>query len=65
MFDLEAMISELGEYYKCAGFADFYNKVLKDMSEEEIKEYFHNTFFVNGEVSEQENEAWRRSWFNK
>ena len=65
MFDLQDMISELEEYYECAGFADIYDKVLKDMSEEEIKDYFHKTFFVNEEVSEQENEAWRKSWFSE
>ena len=35
--DIKIMIEELEEYYECAGFEDYYNKVLKNMSDEEIE----------------------------
>lgn len=41
---IEDMIADLEEYYECAGFVDFYERVLKDMSEEQIKKYYEKTF---------------------
>ena len=32
------MIDELEDFYESAGFADFYERILKNMSEEKIKE---------------------------
>lgn len=37
----EEMMDDLEEFYEAAGFADFHDKVLKDMNEEEI-EKIHN-----------------------
>ena len=38
------MIDELEDFYESAGFADFYERILKNMSEEKIKEYYKKTF---------------------
>ena len=38
--DVQDMIAELEEYYENAGFADFYEKVLKDKTEKEIQRLF-------------------------
>ena len=42
--DYLEMISCLEQYYEAAGFADYYNRVLVDMSEEEVKAHFEETF---------------------
>ncbi len=42
--DIKLMIEELEEYYECAGFEDYYNKVLKNMSDEEIISHYNLTF---------------------
>ena len=52
---VEDMISELEEYYECAGFADFYERVLKDMSEEQIRKYYDDTFH---NIPDHELEMW-------
>jgi hypothetical protein len=36
----EEMLSELEEYYECAGFADAYERILKGRSPEEIAELY-------------------------
>ena len=38
------MIDELEDFYESAGFENFYERVLKNMSEEKIKEYYKETF---------------------
>lgn len=37
---IEEIIEELVMYYEAAGFADFYQKELKNKSEDEIKELY-------------------------
>lgn len=39
---IEEMIEELEENYEAAGYADFYERVLKNMSEEEIKKMYED-----------------------
>lgn len=34
MKTMEEMLDELTEYYECAGFADFYDRSLKDLTED-------------------------------
>ena len=51
------LISDLEDYYESAGFADFYNRVLQKMSEEEIRDYHKRTFeegFENIQVNPNE-----------
>ena len=38
------MVSDLEEYYECAGFSNFYEKILKNMNDEQIKAYYEDTF---------------------
>ncbi len=59
-FSLEDMISELEEFYETAGFADFDKRVLKDMNEEQIREYFHETFFKD---EDPKSVSWREGYF--
>lgn len=40
----EEMMDDLEEFYEAAGFADFHNRVLKDMDEEEIKQIHNDTY---------------------
>ena len=42
--EIAEMTADLEEYYECAGFADFHNKVLKDMSDDQIRAYHKTTF---------------------
>ncbi len=35
-YSLDDMLAELEEYAECAGFADYYNRVLSKLSEEEV-----------------------------
>ena len=42
--DIQDMLAEIEEYYETAGFADFYERVLKDLSDEQIEEMYHETF---------------------
>lgn len=42
--DIQDMLAELEEYYETAGFADFYERVLKDLSDEQIEEMYLETF---------------------
>lgn len=39
---VDEMIEELEENYEAAGYADFYERVLKDKTDEEIKEMYDN-----------------------
>lgn len=38
------MIEEIEEYYEFAGFEDYYNRVLKYMSEQQILKHYKDTF---------------------
>ena len=55
---IEEMIDELEEFYECAGFADFYERVLKNMSEENIRAYYAETF----KEEDIELENWEREY---
>lgn len=44
---IEDMRAELIEYYECAGFSDFYNRVLKHKTKEEIVVMYKETFGDN------------------
>jgi hypothetical protein len=41
---LEEMIDELVEFYECAGFEDYYERVLKNMDELAIRKHYEETF---------------------
>lgn len=41
---VQEMIAELEEYYEAAGFADFYEKKLKHLSEEGVIALYNETF---------------------
>lgn len=41
---IEDMKIELGEYLEAAGFADAYNQILSQKTDEEIKEMYKNTY---------------------
>ena len=47
--DIQDMLAELEEYYETAGFADFYERTLKDLSDEQIIEMYKETFSEEGE----------------
>ena len=42
--ELRDMVAELEEYFECAGFANVYEKKLKEMSEVEIQELYNKVF---------------------
>lgn len=63
-FTLDDMVSELEEFYENAGFADYYEKVLKHMTEAQIRDSFHGTFFPDGE-NEEKMASWRAWYFEK
>ena len=42
--DIKKMIGELEEFYECAGFENYYERVLKNTSDSEIKEHYDKTF---------------------
>ena len=42
--DIQDMKAELEEYYETAGFSDFFEKVLKDKTDEEIIRMYKETF---------------------
>ena len=42
--EIKDMIVQLEQYYESVGFSDYYNKVLKDMSKEQIKEQYNKIF---------------------
>ena len=46
--DIEKMIAYLTEFYESAGFCDFYNNVLINMSEEEICSLYKETYNCAG-----------------
>jgi len=39
---IEEMTEELEQFYEAAGFANYYERVLKDKTEEQIKEMYEN-----------------------
>ena len=41
---IEDMRIELGEYLETAGFADAYNQIFNQKTDEEIQEMYKNTF---------------------
>ena len=55
---LEDMIAELEEFYESAGFEDYYERVLKNMSEDKIREYYSETF----KEEDRELENWEREY---
>jgi len=48
--DTEKMIAYLTEFYESAGFCDFYNNVLINMSEEEICSLYKETYNCAEEI---------------
>lgn len=42
--DIAEMIDELTEYAECAGFKDYYNREIKDKTEEEIRKLYSEVF---------------------
>lgn len=50
--DVEEMIADLEEYYEAAGFADFYEKVLSQMNDEQISNCYYDTFKENQDLEE-------------
>lgn len=42
--DYHEMVDYLEEYYESAGFDDAYNKIIKGMTEKEIRAAFNNMF---------------------
>ena len=44
VIDVEEMVAELEQYYESAGMKDYYNKVLKDMNEDQIRKCYKDTF---------------------
>lgn len=55
--EIAEMTADLEEYYECAGFAYFYNRVLKGMTDDQIREYHRKTF---DEQTDFELEMWER-----
>lgn len=53
--DKKEMLEKLEEFYECAGFENYHDRVLKDMSDKEIEDLYFKTFreedreFVNWE----------------
>jgi hypothetical protein len=45
LFDFDTKVDAITEYFECAGFDDFYNRVVKNMSRESIEDSFHELFF--------------------
>ena len=41
---VDEMTEALAQYYEAAGFEDFYNRVLKGKSEDEIRQMYLKTF---------------------
>ena len=55
--DVKEMMCDLDEYYKAAGFAGVYEKVLAKMDENKIRECYHDTFETE---ADHELEDWER-----
>ena len=53
---IEDMRYELEDYFEAAGFADFYERVLKDMTDEQIIACYNETFAEE----DHELEKWER-----
>jgi len=54
---LEEMIDELVEFYECAGFEDYYERVLKNLDESAIRRHYEETFAEEDMVLE----AWEQA----
>jgi hypothetical protein len=52
----EEMVSELEEYYECAGFAGYYERVLKGRTPEEITAMYQEMI----QFEEQDCDEWER-----
>lgn len=57
--DIVEMTADLEEYYEAAGFADFYERVLSKMDEDQVRKYYHDTFEVE---EDHELEEWERRY---
>ena len=57
--DIEEMTADLEEYYEAVGFADFYERVLSKIDEDQIRKYYHDTFEVE---EDHELEEWERRY---
>ena len=57
--DIVEMTADLEEYYEAAGFADFYERVLSKMDENQVRKYYHDTFEVE---EDHELEEWERRY---
>ena len=57
--DIVEMTADLEEYYEAAGFADFYERVLSKMDEDQVRKYYHDTFEVE---EDHEFEEWERRY---
>ncbi len=44
---IDNMVEELEQYYEAAGFTDFYQRELKNKTEDEIRELYRSTFEDN------------------
>lgn len=42
--NVEIMVGALEEFYECAGFDNYYERVLSKMDEEQIRHHFKETF---------------------
>lgn len=47
---IDEMIAYLTEFYESAGFCDFYNNVLRTMSDEEIRILYNETYICSSEI---------------
>jgi hypothetical protein len=59
---IDDMISELEDYYECAGFENYYARVLKDMNTAQIIQYYKETF---EQTEDHELEVWEQKNFDK
>lgn len=50
---IEEMTDELEEFYEAAGFANYYDRVLKDKTEEQIKEMYENHIKSMDEIEKE------------
>lgn len=50
---IEEMTDELEEFYEAAGFANYYERVLKDKTDEQIKEMYENHIKSMDEIEKE------------
>ena len=58
---IDEIIDELTEFYETAGFENYYERVLQNMSEESIREHYQETF----KEEDQELIDWERRYKNE